>query len=57
MNLKSGYTKLFFANFVNSVLKKAFIFRRFFFLKTFFDFYKKNKKFKSFHRLKFFVKK
>ena len=46
MNLKSGYTKLFFANFVNSVLKKAFIFRRFFFLKTFLDFYKKNKKFK-----------
>lgn len=57
MNQKSGYTKLFFANFVNSMLKKSFIFRRFFFLKTFYNFFQKNKKFKAQHKLRVFIKK
>lgn len=57
MNLKSGYTKLFFANFTNSILNKTFTFRRFFFLKTFLDFYRNNRKFKALHKLRNFARK
>lgn len=50
MNLKSGYTKIFFINLVNSFLIKFFYLKRFFFLKNFFELFN-TKEFKRRHTI------
>lgn len=57
INLKSGFTKIFFINLVNSFLIKFFYLKKFFFLKNFFELFKKKKKFKRMHRFDFIKKK
>lgn len=41
MNLKSGYTKIFFANLINNFLEKVTIYRKFFFFKNMHELYHK----------------
>lgn len=51
INLKSGYTKVFFINLVNSFLEKIFYLRKCFFVKRCLDFFKNDPKFKRNHSL------